>query len=166
MNLSIIRNPHYIAIYMAIILIFVGAVLLLSGIYVGWKGYTIGTWPQTDARILSSEAKLKRTPRGYNYRVNVVYEYSVDDVTMQGTSVGQNGLHFSSLNKARQVAREQFFPGKTLKAYYNPSNPQDVFLEGGIPIFSIAFVAIGALFFSFGLLLMKHRNNLRSPQRT
>ena len=122
----------------------------------------ISTWPQTDARILSSEAKLKRTTQGYNYRVNVMYEYSVDGTVIKGTKIGLNDLHFSSLNHAQQVARVEFFQGKTLKTFYNPSNPQEAFLEGGIPFFSFVYIAIGSLLFLLGLFLIKHRNNLRN----
>lgn len=153
--MKLIRNPHSTAIFISVIFFIVGAALLFSSLYTGWKGYIISTWPQTDARILSAEAELKRSNGGYNYKVVLLYEYSIDGIAMQGNTIGLKNPSFIELKQAQQVIQKQFYPGKTMKVFYNPSHPREVFLEGGIPIFSIVFIFIGTLLLSFGLLLIK-----------
>lgn len=161
MRIPLLRNSAFAVIYIAAIFMLVGTGLIVAAIYTGCKGYVVGTWPQTRAVILTSDAHLRRTTRGYNYQIEVNYQYTVDGHMLNGENVGLNPLSYLLLEKARTIAGQRFAPGTMMNTYYNPSNPSEAYLEAGIPAFSIVFAGMGVLLFASALWLIRIRKRIR-----
>lgn len=111
--------------------------LIVGGIdvFFGYKLYRqvrSTTFPSTSGVIISSEVKHQRGSKGgTTYGVNISYSYEVAGRRYEGNTFRYTTFSSSNSRNAYQTVRN-YPPGKTVKVYYNPENPEDSLLSPGI----------------------------------
>ena len=143
-------------ILFAIPFVVVGLMMLIWGVGNYLDARSSESWPSVDGVIVSSETIVKRDESGKNepyYRAVVSYSYSVD-----GYEYNNDNISFgtaSGLNKtsAEQVVRS-YPPGRRVKVYYNPDNPNTAVLVKGGAGESLLPMVLGAVAVIVGLLVV------------
>jgi hypothetical protein len=118
-------------------------------------------WPWTPGEVISSEVSVRyerdsglsdddvtRT-RGFT-RPDVRYRYLVGHPRI-GTRVSVDAqVETSGLNLAQRWV-DKYPPGKKVRVYYDPDDPDEVVLERGEGNFSVFFLGLGLLLLGFCL---------------
>lgn len=113
-----------------------GGVLMLIGlsstVYAIAKRFdtrAVQSWPSTTGTITQSSMQYLPLPRGKsNYQVILYYTYTVGGKTYTASPVTRSGSGYASEASAA-VAVRRYAAGNQVSVFYNPSYPNEAFLE-------------------------------------
>lgn len=146
----------------AVIFAMAGIAMLVPGVIRLWHAHASSQWPAAEAEIIYAkenstttyEDSTRRDPETAqtSYATNLVFQYEVASRT-----------HYSNLRRIGQLAgaseewaaeiASQYPPGKKIRIYYHPENPDFAVIEPGISDEAWYLPAAGAAFLLFGLLV-------------
>jgi hypothetical protein len=117
-----------------------------------WNSYRARSWIETPCKVISARVQSHDSDDGTTYRVDILYEYIVDDKPYRsncydfigGSSSGYNGKQ-AIVNRYRNI--------KEPVCYVNPDNPSDAVLMRNIT-WNNAFGLIPLIFVAAGLFVM------------
>jgi hypothetical protein len=109
----------------------VGFGLLGYGLWSARRSTQAGTWPTAPATITSLEIRENSDSDGTTYEVKVVYAYTVDGVSYEGSRLAF-GYGGSSGREAHEEIHRKLKEAKTVAARYNPSKPSVSCLSFGL----------------------------------
>lgn len=140
---------------MGFIFIIVGLILTIIG------KNSVGTakasleWPTAQGQIVTSEMDMRReksggsTARHYQYRPNILYEYSVDGARYTSKKVAVVGMTSRDQKDIKPILR-RYKEGSSVTVYYNPEDPKSAILEPGVTWRTYMPLGLGILFFMVG----------------
>lgn len=135
-------------IFLIIILLFYSGMLIYS-LFITTKSLIVYNWPQVEAEILYSETETSSGSTNTTFRTVSEYKYEFN-----GTQFIHDGLvvgyGFNDNVEDNGSIRQLLEEGALVKAYVNPSDPQEAYLVAGLH-HSIVFILIFTLM--FGTLL-------------
>jgi hypothetical protein len=137
----------------------VGGSLLLFGSFQLYKGWSSLSWPTVEGRILYSSWR-----GGNSYQTLLWYEYYVAQqrYLAQNYRNGGNGTPFREVARA---ARKRYPVGRSVRVFYNPSDPADALLEPGVWYGNFVLPGIGVIVLALALLAKKY-SEVVARQRT
>ena len=127
-----------------------------------WGGYEIKGayesrhWPSTPGTITSSSIS-KQTRRDSNHRTRttyyprVQYQYQVDGKHCTSDRIEFGGASGGTRSKAKKLV-DRYSPGKKVKVYYNPRDPEYAVLKAGFTWGAIFILLAGIVFFGLGVI--------------
>lgn len=140
----------------SVLLVSLALVLLYSSGSILWSEYEAKQWPQTEAVILSVEAKVKDSVLvDQRHRVpEVLYTYEVAGATYNSNRVSLDPEYLNEIYSTfgLEHPNERYKVGEALIVHYNPSAPGEAILREHVsrPVYFVFMV--GTLLF-FGSLL-------------
>jgi len=140
-------------------LIFVVAGLIVA--FVGVRGLVKAKasvdWPSSLGKIVSSSLESHRST-GNNgrssttYHADILYEFSVEGTTFNGTRVAYGDYGTSNPSRARRIVN-RYPKEKSVTVYYMPENPEECLLEPGVKLQAWFLPGLGLVFFTVGCLI-------------
>ncbi|MBP7737559.1 MAG: DUF3592 domain-containing protein [Spirochaetes bacterium] len=107
-------------------------------------------WSTARAIITDSRVSEIDDSEGVQYRPNISYTYNVGAAEYSSSTIHPSGSWSSSFPSMAAKVAGRFPEGKTVQVYYNPSRPEESFLErkGLLPILAglVTFVITAVLF--------------------
>lgn len=113
------------------------------------RGYRVATWPTVDATIESCELQQWADENSISYELDIVYAYSVD-----GSAYRASGIH-PAIHEGREPVRSLYLAlsgHKKVMVRYNPDNPSEAYLFGGLFTRHFGSVFGELAIFAFGVL--------------
>lgn len=149
-----------------------GWFLLLAALPYAWFAFSRAytkidsyTWPTALAEVQSS-SMYQRTGKRTDWCVKVSYRYRVQDRFYTAHRPGVSMLGDAGCDVDRAVIQRWLLtlaPGNAVQAYYNPHDPSSSAIRlVGLDAADYAFCVTSVLFFSVGLLTLRHVKNLKS----
>ena len=150
-------TPQQVFIYSRIvpsIFVVIGIICALIGardlIYAKFSN----EWPTTKGQIVDSSIEQHRKSgdnKSTTYHANILYEFTVDGITYNGTRVAYGDFGRSTSAHARSIVG-RYPVKKEVQIFYRENNPKVSILEPGIqkqawllPAFGLSFVLMGFL---------------------
>jgi hypothetical protein len=109
--------------------------------YVGFNGIILGSmlykrimtkrakdWPSAPGRVKSSRISYESSTEKTNGMPYVVYVYEVNGRKYEGSVIVPGDLTIAGNDYAAKIVA-RYPAGTNVSVYYNPSNPEDAFLE-------------------------------------
>jgi hypothetical protein len=135
--------------------ILVGLAALLYGLYQRNKLQSCKTWPQAIATIRKAEVLRDTGPDSSGYLVSVLYDYSVNGASHQGSRVGFRQRAYIR-KKSAQAVVDRYPPNTTVPVFYDPEKPSEGVLVREYPDNVLLIVCgIGLLFLAV-IILFAH----------
>jgi hypothetical protein len=113
---------------------------------------TAGNWVQRPCSIVSSEVKVASTSKkSTTYTIEIVYDYTFNDIEYQGRRYDFSGGYASSGRSGKQAVVDKYPAGSESVCYVNPAVPSQAVLNRGltsamwIGLFPIPFLAVGVI---------------------
>ena len=140
-------------------LIFVVAGLIIA--FVGVRGLVKAKasvdWPSSQGKIVSSSLESHRSTGNNSrssttYHADILYEFSVEGTTFNGTRVAYGDYGTSNPSRARRIVN-RYPKEKSVTVYYMPENPEECLLEPGLKAQSWVLPGLGLVFFIIGILI-------------
>jgi hypothetical protein len=141
-----------------------GTVIIVYCINRAVLAYQSPNWKYAPGLIASSHIS---TGVRNSISVNVVYHYTVNDVTYVGTVVGYGFRGFPDNWKREEAESKvaQYSRGASVQVYYKPSSPENSCLEPGGNLLGYSLpVTFGIFFCVFGVWGIQQR--LKKPPNT
>jgi hypothetical protein len=136
-----------------LLLLLFGIALVPAGGYLIWD-FVIASqslsWPKAEATILASDAIKEVTTKGDRYKIKIKYSFLVDGKSYTSDSFNTRNNNLSGAEEARAVANKYTYHSKW-PVFYNPSNPEQCFLEPGRTWHAWGKLGLGILMIPFGL---------------
>lgn len=89
------------------------------------------SYPETRGEVIHSELEEVSTEDGYTYGADIHFTYQVDGQSYTSEEYAYGAWNNSNSSGAKKMLRK--YPvGKTVRVYYNPSDPSDAVLEHGV----------------------------------
>jgi hypothetical protein len=127
-----------------------GVFTLGMGVMNAYRGTVSIRWPAANGTIKSSSTERIGGKR-VRYRINILYEYSVNGKIFTGTGVAFGLGAAGAATAGGFVAR---YPvGKEVKVFYSPDHPEEAVLEPGVVGQSWCCLIVGSLFTALGFLI-------------
>ncbi len=118
--------------FMALIALFIGALLISLGLFTLQRHRAAAGWPQAPGIIEASEVVGERHFKdNLMYRAKVRYRYSAPGGPYTGEKTASTGKLYSKERDARKIAA-RYPVGGTVLARYNPADPSEAVLERGV----------------------------------
>ncbi len=112
-------------------------------------GHNVATWPTVAATITTCELQQWTDENSTSYQLDIAYEYMVD-----GTTYRASGIH-PAVHEGREPVRSLYLAltgHKRVMVRYNPDDPSEAYLFGGIFTRHFGTVFGQLSFFAFGVL--------------
>lgn len=135
-----------------LIFVVVGLIFMRSGINQISKAKASVNWPQSDGRIVSSEAEPSLSNNHSAWYAQIVYSYIVDGIEMKGNQVAFGDYGSSNMSHAQKIVG-QYPVGKAVKVYYNPKDCTECLLEPGMHGQTYGMLGFGFIFFAVGSII-------------
>jgi hypothetical protein len=140
-------------IFFTVILLFFSGMLIYS-LFITTKSFIVYSWPQVEAEILFSKTESSSGIKNTTFRIVSEYEYE-----FESTRFTHNGLAVSygfndNIEKNGSI-KHLLQEGAIVKAYVNPSDPQEAYLVAGLHhtiIFFFIFILMFGSLISFFVL--------------
>jgi hypothetical protein len=117
--------------FFALIMLFVGALLISLGLFTLQRHRAAAGWPQAPGVIEVSEVVgERRFKNSLMYRPKIRYRYSAPGGPYVGEKMANTGKLYRSETAAQKVAA-RYPAGGTVMARYNPADPSEAVLERG-----------------------------------
>ena len=141
---------------LAIVVIYIGIVIIRSGMKDVVNSKLSKEWPTTDGVITRSEPLHMVTNKKGDPLyplVSMQYTYSVDGQSYSSSRIFfvKNMLGLNVFGNYTQNILSKYPAGKTVKVTYQPSDPQNAALESGLTKISYIKLPIGWLVLNFGI---------------
>ncbi len=112
-------------------------------------------WPTVEGRVLASsvERKVDRDSDGNRtttYHTDILYEYSADDMMLNGSRVSYGDMGTGSPGPAQAIVR-RYPKGAKVTVYYMPGKPEECLLEPGLSAGAFAMPFMGLLSMGIGV---------------
>ena len=134
----------------------VGLVVLYLGSSNLFLGHASSSWPSAPGTIERSGLKARKssTNSRTTYAADVGYGFAVKGVVFAGNRVdfGSIGSYGSSDPSSAEDILTAYPPGRDVRVYYDPENPEESVLEPGITFYSCLAPLAGSAFLLVGLL--------------
>ncbi len=139
-----------------LIFIVVGGSVLFVGLRGLVRAKASVDWPNTQGEIVESSVDRRRSS-GSNgssttYHAEILYEFSVDGTTFNGSRVAYGDYGSSNPSHARRIVNN-YPEGKRVTVYYMPGNPEESLLEPGVQAKTWFVPGFGLIFFTAGSLM-------------
>lgn len=156
-----------------VILVIVGIVLLIQGIWKNAGVRRVSKWPQTDALIINAVAeptsgadkdsyidpKNITGSSGRSYRPLVLYKYRVDGREYQSSNLFYSGSKKYDANGIKALM-SQLQPGSVIKVLYNPSNPSHAYINSGNRSYTTIIIGIILLLIALFMAYLENAHKL------
>lgn len=153
---STTRRPKKGTLVVRILAYGIGASFAVYGLYTSVvelsrivHGHNVATWPTVAAAIDTCDLQQWTDENSTSYQLDVVYTYTVDDTTYRAS-----GIH-PAVHEGREPVRSLYLAltgHKRVMVRYNPDEPSEAYLFGGIFTRHFGTVFGQLLFFAFGVL--------------
>lgn len=119
---------------LAIFAIIWTTLVLCFDAFVGYgmvKAVLAQSYPETRGEVVHSELERHSGEDGYTYGADIHFTYEVEGQRFTNEEYAYGAWNNSDSSGARKMLRK--YPvGKTVRVYYNPSDPSDAVLERGV----------------------------------
>ena len=134
-----------------------GAIIAFIGINGLVKAKASVDWPSSPGQVVSSSVESHRSTgdsgrSSTTYHAEILYEFSVEGITFNGTRVAYGDYGSSSSSHARRIAN-RYPKGKSVTVYYMPETPEECLLEPGLQAQAWMLPGLGLIFFAAGGLM-------------
>lgn len=135
---------------------------LLAGILFGIVGYRL--WLRSRFRVVLGEIESARIASKVGkggrrlYGVEVRYRYQVGDRPYVGRTIAPD-YHFSERDEPHLERLQRYRVGEQVPVYYNPSNPEEAYLEYGFPKLLLLLAAVALLFLLVVIVVLLQKLN-------
>jgi len=136
-------------IALGVSLILLGAAGFSTGLVETRRVLRQENWLETQGQVESGAVVWT----GETYTARVVYKYAVDGVQFTGNIVKPGALQYNWRGPAERVLR-RYPPGSSVVVFVDPKNIGDAVLEPGGSNLPPIYVAISAIIFSVGVVLL------------
>lgn len=128
-------------------LIGLGGIIILGSAYQWWQDKNVRRWPSVEGKIRSSTVEIRN-----EYKPKVLYEYTVQGVTHQGSEIANCPLEFLCLGKAEKLI-SRYTEGETVRVFYDPGHPEVSVLDRTpySKAMLVVWVAIGCVLWVLGV---------------
>jgi len=112
-------------------------------------GYSVAKWPTVAATIATCDLEGWTEENSTTYRLDMVYTYTVDDITHHAS-----GIH-PAVHEGGEPVRSLYLAltdHKKVMVRYNPVDPSEAYLFGGVFTRHWGVVFGQLTFFAFGIL--------------
>ena len=139
-----------------IVALLLGGGLFLWGLTQFRRSRATGAWPSAPGWIVQSTVTTSFTrgsddsPDSYTYSPSVVYQYSINGQTFQGTRITYAGQGYGTPAKA-QAALAPYPAGQPVNVFFNPARPHESVLAAG-KTSGVMLMVLGALILAVGLV--------------
>lgn len=123
---------------------------LAAGVIIGILGDRL--WLRSRFRVAVGEIESSRMDTSLRsraghrlYGVRVRYSYNIDGKVYTGTAIAP-GYRYSTEEVPQRALLNRYPKGKQVAVYYNPTNPEEAYLEYGLPRFLIAILVLALIF--------------------
>ena len=135
----------------------VGAVVTCLGLSSLLNATSSYHWRSTEGKIVRCSVELMprepREPRGSRtrrYHAEILYEFTVNGVTIFGDCFSLND-HHSGSSTDKEGLEHQFRVGRTVTVYYQPEDPQECVLQQGLNWPGLYWLGFGVMFLFNGV---------------
>ena len=140
------------------IFVVAGAIVSFIGINGLVKAKASAGWPSSPGQIISSSVESRRSTgdsgrSSTTYHAEIFYEFSVAEITFNGTRIAYGDYGSSSPSHARQIVN-RYPKGTSVTVYYMPENPEECLLEPGLHAQAWMLPGLGLIFFVAGVLMV------------
>lgn len=141
----------------AIVISFLGLVVLSFGLFLAYMAYGTSSWPSIKAKVIESTVARVETNTGVRYRPVVKYRFSLGGHEFTGDSLRFIDISYGNQQEASEVAAE--FPvGMEVNSRFNASNPNMTVLQPGIHLSDLFLPTVGAALIVTAFVLRFVRN--------
>ena len=110
------------------------------------------TWPTVTGRVVSSEVTTSSDSDGDDtFQPRVVYQYTVQDVSYDNTTIKFGENSYDSRRQAEQIAA-RYPAGEPVTVYHHPEQHDQSVLEPGVSAGSYIVLGIGLIFVVVALI--------------
>ena len=135
----------------SIFVIVLGAFLLVGALTLGVKSYRVRGFPRTTGRVVEREIGPSTSAQSNTGKVvepRVRYTYQVNGKEYSGSKIGLDTRAYDPASAKRVLAA---IPDE-VEVHYNPTNPEEAYLEPSSLGLAIVFLLFGAGAFIGGAL--------------
>jgi hypothetical protein len=147
---------------LTLILILTGLGLIVLGVVRVREGLASNAWTEVAAKVQSAElGKTRKKSSSYRYHAHITYQYEVQGVPYTGRQVGLTGQGSGSESHAKKLLG-QYTVGSNVKAYYDPSKPENAVLIRGVGSSVWVLFLVGSVFVMMGAYLTFRKPTIRT----
>lgn len=144
---------HYFSRIFPLIFTAAGAIALCLGLQWMQRAKASTNWPTAPGVVVSSEVQSRSDGDTTTYGAEILYEYEVDGVRHSSSRVGYGDYSTNYSGHARNIVK-QYPKGAAVTVHYMPEKPGESVLEPGVHARTYFVPALGAVFTTFGLLML------------
>jgi len=149
--------------WIGLLLFIIGAVLFYNGTNLIYKANASLKWPSVDGQVRSSSVQTNHKGDSPTYIPDVGYSYLVNKDSYFNTRLVYGNRNSGRIKDVQKVI-DQYPVGRTVKVYYNPSNPSESVIEPGEIRNTWDGMALALMVLSIGKLV--YRNPRRKVPKT
>lgn len=130
----------------AYLVLAIGVMAVASGIWIGWKNWTVRSWPTTTGTVIQrgvgpTDRAVATGPPAFRFEAKVTYRYEVNGQVFEGHTISPN-TRASSEEDA--LKRAQAVPDRVM-VHYNPEDPSEAYLRTDSWLWPILATVFGML---------------------